>query len=220
MRATRLQPLADAGDRRGASWLSEPSSISTIVSPVPNLGITLASLALGWIGRGPPWRRFSVYIFADLPAPFAALATHTMAGTSGVCPYLPFCILSLVSWAPKSLALLHPERISRWVAPPLLLFTDIFWPAIWLLNKGRGRVPHILFAVRPPAHAERVHDPEELLLLLSESRKHGLVEASNAEMIAGVFDLVHTSVRQAMTTPRTDMEAVERGWPLCRRRST
>ena len=49
--------------------------------------------------------------------------------------------------------------------------------------------------------------------MLSESRKHGLVEESNAEMIAGVFDLAHTSVRQAMT-PRTEVEAVERGWPL------
>ncbi len=100
------------------------------------------------------------------------------------------------------------------MAPPLLLFTEVFWPAIWLLNKSAAGVLH-LFAVRPPAHAERVHDPEELLLLLSESRKHGLVEESNAEMIAGVFDLAHTSVRQAMT-PRTEVEAVERSWPLDR----
>ena len=88
--------------------------------------------------------------------------------------------------------------------PPLLLFTKIFWPAIWLLNKAA--VP-ASFRRPPPAHAERVHDPGELLLLLSESRKHGLVEESNAEMIAGVFDLAHTSVRQAMT-PRTEVEAV------------
>ena len=77
----------------------------------------------------------------------------------------------------------------------------------------RARQVPASLAVRPPAHAERVHDPEELLLLLSESRKHGLVEESNAEMIASVFDFAHTSVRQAMT-PRTEMEAVERGWPL------
>jgi putative hemolysin len=70
-----------------------------------------------------------------------------------------------------------------------------------------------LFAIRPPTHAERVHAPEELLLLLSESREHGLVEKSNADMIAGVFDLSRTNVRQAMT-PRTEMQAVERHWPL------
>ncbi|MBM3226412.1 MAG: HlyC/CorC family transporter, partial [Candidatus Tectomicrobia bacterium] len=72
-----------------------------------------------------------------------------------------------------------------------------------------------ILGIRPPAHAERVHEPEELLLLLSESRKHGLVEESDAQMIAGVFDLAHTSVRQAMT-PRTEIGAVERDWPLPR----
>ena len=125
---------------------------------------------------------------------------------------ITFLHIVLGELAPKSLALLHPERVSRWAAPPLLLFTHVFWPAIWLLNKSAAGFLH-LFAVRPPAHAERVHDPAELLLLLSESRKHGLVEESNAEMIAGVFDLAHISVRQAMT-PRTDMEAVAHNWPL------
>src|SRR2546429_8833295 len=91
---------------------------------------------------------------------------------------ITFLHIVLGELTPKSLALLHPERISRWMAPPLLLFTEVFWPAIWLLNKSAAGVLH-LFAVRPPAHAERVHDPEELLLLLSESRKHGLVEESN-----------------------------------------
>jgi CBS domain containing-hemolysin-like protein len=60
-----------------------------------------------------------------------------------------------------------------------------------------------------------VHAPEELLLLLSESRKHGLVDEADEQMIAGVLDLAHTSVRQAMT-PRTEMAAVERACSLDR----
>jgi CBS domain containing-hemolysin-like protein len=209
MRATRLQTLAEAGDRRARLALSAWEHLDDCISAT-QLGITLASLALGWIGE-VTLATLLVYIFAGLPAPFAALATHTVAGTLAFAG-ITFLHIVLGELTPKSLALLHPERISRWVAPPLLVFMNVFWPAIWLLNKSAAVFLH-LFAVRPPAHAERVHDPEELLLLLSESRKHGLVEESNAEMIAGVFDLAHTSVRQAMT-PRTEVVAVERGWPL------
>lgn len=209
MRATRLQTLAEAGDRRARLALRAWEHLDDCISAT-QLGITLASLALGWIGE-VTLATLLVYIFAGLPAPFAALATHTVAGTLAFAG-ITFLHIVLGELTPKSLALLHPERISRWVAPPLLVFTNVFWPAIWLLNKSAAVFLHLL-AVRPPAHAERVHDPEELLLLLSESRKHGLVEESNAEMIAGVFDLAHTSVRQAMT-PRTEVVAVERSWPL------
>jgi CBS domain containing-hemolysin-like protein len=210
-RATRLQTLAETGDRRALLALKALAHLDDCISGT-QLGITLASLALGWIGEATLAVLF-VSIFAGLPSPFATLATHAVAGTVAFAG-ITFLHIVLGELAPKSLALLHPERVSRWVAPPLLLFTHVFWPAIWLLNKSAVGFLH-LFAVRPPAHAERVHDPEELLLLLSESRKHGLVGESNAEMIAGVFDLAHTSVRQAMT-PRTDMEAVERHWPLDR----
>ena len=210
-RATRLQTLAEAGDRRARLALKALEHLDDCISGT-QLGITLASLALGWIGEATLSGLF-VSIFAGLPSPFAALATHTVAGVVAFAG-ITFLHIVLGELAPKSLALLHPERVSRWVAPPLLLFTHVFWPAIWLLNKSAAGFLH-LFAVRPPAHAERVHAPEELLMLLSESRKHGLVEESNAEMIAGVFDLAHISVRQAMT-PRTDMAAVAHNWPLDR----
>jgi CBS domain containing-hemolysin-like protein len=208
-RATRLQTLAEAGDRHARLVLRALEHLDDCISGT-QLGITLASLALGWIGEATLATLF-VYIFAGLPAPFATLATHTVAGTLAFAG-ITFLHIVLGELTPKSLALLHPEHISRWVVPPLLLFTNVFWPAIWLLNKSATGFLY-LFAMRPPAHIERVHDPEELLLLLSESQKHGLVEESNAEMIAGVLDLAHTSVRQAMT-PRTEVEAVERSWPL------
>src|SRR5262249_52102371 len=151
--------------------------------------------------------------FAESPGLFALLARHTVAGTLAFAG-ITFLHIVLGELTPKAVALLHPEQISRWVAGPLMWFMGVFWPAIWLLNKSAASFLS-LFAMRPPAHIERVHAPEELLLLLSESRKHGLVEEADAQMIAGVFDLAHTSVRQAMT-PRTEMEAVERGWPLDR----
>jgi putative hemolysin len=113
---------------------------------------------------------------------------------------------------PKSVALAQPERFSRWIAQPLLLFTAMAWPVIRLLRTSTTGLL-ALFGLNPPTHTERVHAPAELLQLLSESREHGLVEESDAEMIAGVLDLSNTSVREAMT-PRTEICAVERQWPL------
>jgi CBS domain containing-hemolysin-like protein len=211
VRATRLQTLAEGGDRKARFALRALERLDDCISGT-QLGITLASLALGWIAEAT-LAMLLIHIFAELPSPFAALATHTVAGTLAFAG-ITFLHIVLGELTPKSLALLHPERISRWVARPLLLFTDVVWPAIWLLNKSAAGFLQLL-AVRAPTHAERVHDPEELLLLLSESRKHGLVDEVDEQMIAGVFDLAHTSVRQAMT-PRTEVEAVERSWPLAK----
>ncbi len=210
-RTTRLQTLAEGGDRKAHLALSALKHLDDCISST-QLGITLASLALGWIGE-VTLATLLVYVFAGLPAPFALLARHTVAGTLAFAG-ITFLHIVLGELTPKAVALLHPEQISRWVARPLLWFTGVFWPAIWLLNKSAASFLS-LFGMRLPAHIERVHAPEELLLLLSESRKHGLVEEADAQMIAGVFDLAHTSVRQAMT-PRTEMAAVERSWPLDR----
>ncbi|MCZ6873042.1 MAG: hemolysin family protein [bacterium] len=210
-RVTRLQTLADDDDRLAKLALKAIDSLDDYISGT-QLGITLASLALGWIGESTLANLFFLLLH-DLPSPFASLATHTVA-VSIAFASITFLHIVLGELAPKSVALLHPVTLSRWVVQPLLLFTYVFWPAIWLLNKTANGFLQ-LFAIRSPTHAERFHAPDELLLLLSESRDHGLVEESNVEMIAGVFDLSRTSVRQAMT-PRTEIQGVERQWSLSR----
>src|SRR5262249_48814265 len=210
-RTTRLQTLAEGGDRKAHVALSALAHLDDCISST-QLGITLASLALGWIGE-TTLATLLVYVFAELPTPLAFLARHTVAGTLAFAS-ITFLHIVLGELSPKALALLHPEQASRWVARPLLWFMQVFWPAIWLLNKSAAGFLS-LFGMHLPAYIERVHAPEELLMLLSESRKHGLVEESDAQMIAGVLDLARTRVRQAMT-PRTEMEAVERRWPLDR----
>ncbi len=208
-RLTRLQTLAEAGDRKARLALKALQHLDDCLSST-QLGITLASLALGWIGEAT-LATLITHLFSGLPAPFATLSTHTVASTLAF-SCITYLHIVLGELTPKSLALLHPEQVSRWVSGPLLWFTNFFWPAIWLLNHSALGFLHLL-SIRPPTYAERVHAPEELLLLLSESQKHGLVDEADADMIAGVFDMAHTSVRQAMT-PRTEIEAIERSWPL------
>jgi len=210
-RSTRLRTLADLGDRQAGLALKAITHLDDYISGT-QLGITLASLALGWIGEAT-LAELMVDIFHGFPEPVATLATHTVSGTIAFA-CITFLHIVLGELCPKSLALLHPEQVSRWVTEPLMLFTYVFWPGIWLLNKSANGFLR-LFSITSPSHAERVHAPEELLFLLAESRKYGLVEAEDAEMIAGVLDLSRTSVRQAMT-PRTNISAVERHWPLPR----
>ena len=208
-RPTRLHTLAEAGDRQAQLALRIRARLDDYISGT-QLGITLASLALGWIGE-VTLATMILHVFHALPSPFATFATHAVAGTIAFAS-ITFLHIVLGELAPKSVALLHPERVSRWVASPLMLFTYMFWPAIWLLNTSATGFLH-LFAIRAPMHIERVHAPEELLLLLLESRQHGLVKESGVRMIESVFDFADTIVREAMT-PRTDIKAIARHWPL------
>lgn len=208
-RATRLQNLAETGDRKARLALKAIERLDDYISGT-QLGITVASLALGWFGATTLAPLFLSY-FHKLPAALAAFATHAVAGALALA-CMVFLHIALGELAPKSVALLNPENLSRWVAPPLMLFTYVFWPIIRLLQKSVNAFLG-LFAIHPLSYTERVHAPEELLLLLSESREHGLVEEADAKMIAGVLDLSRISVRQAMT-PRTEIWAVERHWPL------
>ena len=148
-------------------------NISTIVSPVHNLASR--SPHLPWGGSAKRRCHASRPHLCRVASAFCGPG-HAYRGRDVVAfASITFLHIVLGELAPKSLALLHPEHVSCWVAPPLLWFTSVFWPAIWLLNKSAAGFLS-LFAIRPPAHAERVHAPEELLLLFSESRKHGLVE--------------------------------------------
>ena len=208
-RPTRLHTLAEAGDRKAQLALRVRARLDDYISGT-QLGITVASLALGWVGE-VTLATMIMHVFHALPSPLATLATHAVAGTIAFAS-ITFLHIVLGELAPKSVALLRPEHISRWVARPLMLFTYMFWPAIWLLNTSATGFLH-LFAIRPPAHIERVHAPEELLLLLLESRQHGLVKESGVRMIEGVFDFADTIVREAMT-PRTDIKAIARHWSL------
>ena len=204
-----LQNLAEDGDRKARRVLQALDQLDATLSGA-QVGITLTSLALGWMGQ--LWLTPYVYaFFQSFSSATPAMLAHISAMLV-VFAGLVFLHVVFGEIVPKSAALVQPEGMSRWVVPPLLLFNQFFRPVIRLLQVIATRVLH-LFALDRPAYPAPVHAPEELLLLLSESREHGLVEDTDAAMIAGVLDLSSISVREAMT-PRTDICAVERHWSL------
>lgn len=173
------------------------------------LGITLASLGLGWIGE-----------------PVVGAIILKIMGWMGMHPdpelahkiSLPiaFAVITVLhivfgELAPKSLAIRFPTNTTLWVAWPLKAFYFIFRPFIWLLN-GLANVLLKLIGIQPVPHAE-IHSEEELKMIISESAEGGAIQASERELIQNVFNFDDRLVKQ-IYTPRTQIVGMEADTPL------
>jgi CBS domain containing-hemolysin-like protein len=201
-RRTRIDALAQEGDVRAKAAQAALRSLDRYISGT-QLGITLATIALGWIGE-PAVASAIEGLFRFLPPPLDAVATHAVAVALAF-SVITFLHIVLGELAPKALALLHPEATSRWVAGPLIAFTVATNPFIWLLNGAATLILRML-GVRAPSAAERVHRPEELVMLAQQSHESGLLAKGDVRMIEGVFEFTEKNARDVMT-PRTSVVA-------------
>jgi CBS domain containing-hemolysin-like protein len=208
-RRTRIDAMVRRGDAKARVVKRAIESLDKYISGT-QLGITLASLGLGWIGE-PALATTIEGAFRALPAPLDTIATHSLAASVAFA-LITFLHIVLGELAPKALALLHPEQTSRWVTPPLILFTTATNPFIWLLN-GTANALLRLFGARPQSERERVHSPEEIRMLVEQSRKTGGMGAADARMLEGVFEFSEKNAREVMT-PRTDIVALPAGVTL------
>lgn len=202
-RRTRVQELVGAGDRAARSVDKAQRDLDRSISGT-QLGITLASLGLGWIGE-PAVAQTLSGLFDGLAAPWSSIATHGVA-TAIAFALISFLHIVLGELAPKSVAIIHPVAVSRAVAPPLNAFNWFVTPAIWVLNGTAGMFLR-LFGVSSTEVSHRVHSPEEIRMLVAQSQLGGAVESDEEAMIHGVFELTRTVIREVMT-PRTDIVAV------------
>lgn len=203
-RRTRIDTLAIAGDQKAKLAQRAIQSLDRYISAT-QLGITLASLGLGWIGE-PAIASVLEGSFGGLPAPFNVIATH------GVAVGIAFTIITVLhivlgELAPKALALLYPEDTSRWVVAPLMVFTIATNPFIWLLN-GAANLTLRVVGLRPPSGHERVHQPEEIMMLVRQSQQSGQLQTQDVRLIQGVFRFSEKAARDVMT-PRTDVVGLE-----------
>lgn len=202
-RRTRLDAMIRRGDTKARAAQHAIQSLDKYISGT-QLGITLASIGLGWIGE-PALAGLFESAFASLPGPLDIVARHGVA--VGVAfAFITFLHIVLGELAPKAIALLHPESTSRWVARPLILFTQATNPFIWLLNGSANGLLRLVGA-RAPSEWERVHSPEEIMMLVEQTRKTGRIAAQDARMIEGVFEFSEKNAREVMT-PRTRIVAL------------
>lgn len=170
------------------------------------LGITIASLGLGWIGE-PALAHLIEPLFRALPEAWVAPTAHVVAAGAVAFAVITFLHVVLGELAPKSVALQYPEQTALTVARPTMLFESLFRPFIWLLN-GTGNAMLRLIGLQRPSGHQLVHSVEELKMLVTESQKRGVLEAEAKTMIHKVFEFSNRQVHEAMV-PRPDVVGIE-----------
>lgn len=199
VRATRVQERLREGVRGAAAAQAVLRDLDAYLSAT-QLGITLASLGLGWIGEpafatliGPPLGTLGVW---------SPAVVHSIALTVAFA-LITFLHIVLGELAPKTLAIQRPEEVALAVAPPLRIFYRIFYPALWLLNTSSTTFLRLL-GLSPASEADLVHSEEELRLLLAESHRIGALSASKRKLLENVFDYTRRSAKHIMV-PRAEI---------------
>ncbi|MFN8498784.1 MAG: hemolysin family protein [Anaerolineae bacterium] len=200
-RRTRIDELAEKGDKVAGLlqvMLRDPDRVLA----ASQLGITMASLGLGWIGEAT---------IADLimplveQLPFGPVIAHTVGI---VVSFFIITSLHIIvgEQAPKIVAIRNPERISLATVRPVWLFDKVFRPFIWFLDAGTSAFLRLI-GVQPMGHHGTVYTLDELARLLVESREAGIVEPVEEQIISRAFEFSDRQVREVMI-PRTAVDAL------------
>ena len=204
VRRSRIDQLVAEGDRRAVAVRSALTHLDRYISGT-QLGITLSSLALGWIGEPALAALMDRWLARfGLVAPSAV--THSAAALTTAFLIITFLHIVLGELAPKSVALTKPEWVSKLVAKPLILFSNIAYPAIWVLN-GAANILLRLFGIQPVKELEHAHSADELRLLVVQAAEHGKLATADSAMISGIFDFHEKRARDVMR-PRTEVVAL------------
>jgi len=199
VRATRVQELIQEG-RHGAS--ATESIIRDIEGylPATQLGITVASLGLGWVGE-PAFAQLITPLLAAVGV-WSATVVHSISLTIAFA-LITFLHIVLGELAPKTLAIQYPEQVALAVATPLRMFRRLFYPALWLLNRSANAFL-LLLGIAPASDADRVHSEEELRLLMAESHRTGTLSASKRTLLENIFDYTRRFAKHIMV-PRAEI---------------
>ncbi len=202
-RRTRLEAMVRSGDRLARFAVRAVSNISRILS-ASQLGVTLASLGLGWVAESTVGD-----IFANMFSyvPFAMeMSLRLTLGAALALVVVTYLHVVFGELTPKAAALNHPEALARWLAPPLLFFAWITTPFTYFLNRSSQVILRIL-GQEKAGQEEAVHSPEEIRLLVEQSQESGQMLAHDADMIDAVFEFSEKNARDVMT-PRTELVAL------------
>lgn len=200
IRSSQLNTLAAAGIKRAALVKQVKDNLNAYLSAC-QVGITAASLGLGWLGEPFLARMLQPFFaFAGIQSPPVIKSISFALAFSAI----TFLHIVLGEQAPKILAIRKAMPAALFVSAPLRCFYAIFRPAIWLLNAASNWVLRRLLRVEPIAERELAHSEEELRLILRESEKSAEVTPLGRELVFNVLDLRDRVVRDIMT-PRGEI---------------
>ena len=204
VRSSQLEPLVEDGDRR-ATISKEIASHLDVYLSACQLGITLASLGLGWVGEP--------FIARTIEPIFFLVGVTSPAVIQPIAFALAFAFITVAhiilgEQAPKIMAIRKPLAAALWLARPLQIFTATFRPAIWLLNKMTNLFLKRFFRLEPTSEHELVHSEEELRVILTESEGNNEVSPLGKEILINALDLRRRIVRD-ITTPRGEVVCLD-----------
>ena len=193
VRGSRIRQLVESGKRGAGNAQILVEGMDEYLSAT-QLGITLASLALGWVGEPA---------FASLFEPLlhrlgvlGPVVTHSVAAGLAFL-LITFLHIVIGELAPKTLAIQRAEATILWISAPLKWFYRLSYPMIWVLN---GAATFLLraFGLGPASEDGLAHSEEELRLILADSHSHGVLDRDKIRMLERVLDFTNRSVRQVM----------------------
>jgi CBS domain containing-hemolysin-like protein len=208
IRKTRVEEMVRLG-LKGAKKLEEALERLDRSIAATQLGITLASIGLGWIGE-PVLARLLQPAFASLSSAWGAVATHSAATITAfiLITYMHVVFGELI---PKNLALQLTDRTALWLAAPLVIFSRLTRPLTMLMTGSANLIIRAL-GYQPSSSEEMVHSVEELLLLIEDTEEAGVLDPDQAEFVQNVFRLSNKRVRDCMV-PRERMAVLELNSP-------
>ena len=200
VRASQLETLIEEGDKRAVGVRRVLDRLDAYLSAT-QLGVTLASLALGWVGE-PFLTRMIEPVF-DVFNVHSPLLVSTVSVTGG---FVAITSLHIIfgELAPKYVAIGNPIPVAMTLVRPLRWFYTVFKPAIWCLNRSSNFLLKKLFHIEPGASEEVAHSEDELRVILSDSEKSREVTPLGKELLINALDLRRRVVRDIMT-PRGDV---------------
>jgi CBS domain containing-hemolysin-like protein len=203
VRATRINQLVEEGNKAAKVVQNQIKHLDSYIAAT-QLGITLASLALGWIGE-PSLAHLIEPLFSWLGGWLTEAVTHTV---TVVISFVVITTLHIVmgELVPKSIALQRGEGTALFISRPLLLFARIFHPFILLMN-GIGTLAVRAVGLQAADEHASVHSVEELEMLVVQSRQAGVLDAQEEELLRHVFDFSDKNVHAVMI-PRLEIVGV------------
>lgn len=206
VRRSRINQLVEAGDVQAQTVQALQRSIERLLSTT-QIGITLSSLALGWIGEST----MAVLVtagLAQLPVPqrVSQFMAHSLAIplTFFLIAYLQIVLGEL---CPKSVALLYSEQLARFLGPPSLAIARFFNPFIWILNQSTRLLLRLVGVQYTGQGWYNRVTPEELQLIITTERESTGLEAEERELLNNVFEFGDVEAVEVMV-PRTSIAAI------------
>ncbi len=200
VRGSQLEALSAEGNMGAGVARQVMANLDAYLSAC-QLGITLASLGLGWVGE-PFLARMLQPLFAMASIESPAIIRFTSVAFAFFT--ITFLHIVLGEQAPKILAIRKALATSIVISPPLRLFYIVFKPAIWFLNASSNWVLKHILRLEPAAHGEGSHSEEELRLILDQSERSDEVSSLGRDLLINALDLRQRVVRDIMT-PRGEV---------------